>query len=200
MQATTVISLLTVGVSVASVIVNLYIARASRKTSLEVLQFKATLDRADASVKLIKELEMEGEKLRIRGHQLVTQIGQVQQRLKTSARSESAVKAVIEAGEALSQQSSIFLDKWATVKSELSAEQYELLGALRHQCRGLIDNGAVHLITLSTVSRSPEKAIEVLIHLESHTRELLSSMQQFILNASAVRRSILLSPHFMHPK
>jgi hypothetical protein len=39
---------------VVSVVANLYIARASRKTSLEVLRFKARLDRADASANLIR--------------------------------------------------------------------------------------------------------------------------------------------------
>lgn len=54
MQPATAISILTVGVFVVSVVANLYIARASRKTSLEVLRFKARLDRADASANLIR--------------------------------------------------------------------------------------------------------------------------------------------------
>jgi hypothetical protein len=188
-QPTTAISILTVGVSVATVIANLYIARASRKTSLEVLRFKAALDRADASARLIKELETESERLRIRGHELITQIRKVHAHSETPLRYEGPVEEVIGSGMKFSEQASVFLEKWATVKGELSDEHLRLLAELRHECRASIDNIVVVLMMLQR-KKEPTSIIQKLNDVESAIRILLALLQEFIVKISNVRKAI----------
>src|SRR5713101_7310426 len=71
MEPTVIAASIAAGVSVASVLVNFYIARMFRRTTIAALHVKATLDRADVTNKAIKEIEVEGEKLRIRCWELI---------------------------------------------------------------------------------------------------------------------------------
>jgi hypothetical protein len=188
MQATTVISILTVGVAVASVIANLYIARVSRRTSLEVLRFKASLDRIDASTKLIKELETESERLRIRGWDLLTQVQRVLQS-GNSSQYRPLLKEFIESSFQFSKQANVFLDKWATTKGEFSEDQCILLSKLRHECRTAIDAIAAHLAMLERL-KSPERVSRALNDIKFDIQIVLSLVQKFILDVSNARKAI----------
>lgn len=184
MQVTTVISLLAVGVSVASVIANLYVARLSRRTNLEVLRFKAALDRIDASAKLMKELEAESELLRIRGWELLSQI-QREHRQPGGSDYHSLLKRLID----FSKQADVFLDKWATTKGEFSEEQSLRLRKLRHECRAEINRIVARLSMLGRPA-SPERISRELKGIESDVQLVLSLVQGFIVDVTNARKAM----------
>ena len=71
MEATIIVALIAALVSIASVIANIYIAKKSRQSAIEVLRAKATLEKLGNLDKNIKTVEIEAERLRICGHDLL---------------------------------------------------------------------------------------------------------------------------------
>jgi hypothetical protein len=186
-EAPLLASLIAAGVSVASVLANLYIARKSRQSTLEALQIKAALDRAAESEKAIKEIEVEGERLRIRCWEMIA----LSQRFWSGSNSplRGREKEYAEAADQFARQAHTFLDKWAQAKTDFPPAIVDYLRSIRHECRHRIDV----IQTLSATVVNDRRALEK-GRCSEFTRmleDLLRLLDSYISAVSTVRRGLL---------
>jgi signal transduction histidine kinase len=178
MESTVIISAVAVGVSILSVAANVYIASRSRKTSLEVLTVKADLDRTDAAYKSIKQVEVEGERLRIRCWNLV-------HRFELWVGSEQESRGLDDAVQALEQQEHSFIESWADSKTDFPYIVAWQLQRMRHEIRNSINR----VYTLAAICRS-DKTRRRLSELEKGVEQLLGELDRFIITISLIRKSL----------
>jgi hypothetical protein len=127
MDAATLTAVIAATVSMASVVANLYIARGARQSAIDTVRLKARLDHDEVADKVIKEIEIEGERLRIEAWKLIDFCHS-----NEGQGSEAQFSILIES---FVTQAEEFLDRWAPTKSELPIVTLEVLRVLRHDCR-----------------------------------------------------------------
>jgi hypothetical protein len=127
MEPTIIVGVIAAVVSVFSVAANVYIANKTRQSAVDALRFKARLDREEEIDKVIKEIEIEGERLRIRSWELI-HCCDSREILKGSKSHFPALT------EEFAVQARHFIDSWASAKSELPSNELNMLRGLRHEC------------------------------------------------------------------
>src|SRR5271165_3700903 len=113
MDSATLTAVISAAVSVVSVAANVYIARRSRQSEVESLKLKARLEHDELADKIIKEIEIEGERLRIRAWELIAAC----QSADPAHQKARTLSSLIDAFAAAAGE---FVEKWAPVKSELA--------------------------------------------------------------------------------
>lgn len=175
-------------VSLASVAANLYISRKARQSNLELEAAKAALKRSESAASAIKDLEVEGERLRMRCWEL---IGLCEVARKRREHDEPVPRTVFGVtSSSFARQADAFLDKWAFVKTDLPTGIVEILRGVRHDCRREIATVDIVLGTNQTNGGlEPEQAERLGLTL----RHLLAGVDRFIEIVSAVRRTTALN-------
>jgi len=131
MDSATITAVIAASVSIVSVAANLYIAKSARQSAIDGVRLKAKLDHDEVVDKVIKEIEVEGERLRIKAWELIE---------CSKASGPSLEREKLGASiEGFASQAAEFLDKWAPAKGELPLVMLEVLRVLRHDCRNAID-------------------------------------------------------------
>jgi hypothetical protein len=180
MDSAAVTAVIAASLSIVSVAANLYIARAARQGAVDALKLKARLDHDQLVDKVIKEIDVEGERLRIRAWELIACCQ------SASDEGQEQLQALIEA---FARQAGEFLDRWAPAKDELPLTMLEILRVLRHDCRKEIETvralGRRIASEIQLTPSIPGAFIETLIR-------LLEKIDNFTSKISQLRRDRLL--------
>ncbi|MGD0682548.1 MAG: hypothetical protein ABR990_10890 [Terracidiphilus sp.] len=181
MEPAIVVGVIAAVVSVFSVVANVNIARKTRQSAVDALRFKARLDREEEIDKVIKEIEIEGERLRIRSWELIHYCDS-REILKGS---KSRFPALTEE---FSVQARHFIDSWASVKSELPSTELNILRRLRHECWHYLQNISVMSQTLISDKQIDQAHIKNYVGSLNTLLELIDNFTRIVCK---VRRRML---------
>ncbi len=190
MDQTVAIAVGSAVVSLAAVAANLYIARRSHQSNLELEAAKSALKRLDSGADAIRELEVEGELLRIRCWKLIGLAEAFCHSSADQAEHRGDFADLSRASRKFAQQADSFLDTWASARTEVPEEILALARTARHECRFSVESVLMLCAPMDRTGR--------LGHVDAHKlsttlRRLLSLIDHFILTVSAVRGTLSLT-------
>lgn len=186
METALLVALIAAMVSMASVIANIYIARKSRQSAIELLRIQANLETLEDLRKNIKTVEVEGERLRIRAHDLLAFLTRKGDGTPGLGSQEEFSKLA----QRFANQANEFMDSWADAKSDLPEEMLDQLRILRHDCASPIRD---ILFYCKTWSHNPPHSTQEARPVVSALERLLALLDAFTRHLSDVRRRELKS-------
>ena len=184
MQPTIIVALVAAAVSILSVVANLYIARKSRQSAIEVMKAKAYIDRVESSNQTLQQIEIESERLRIRCWAIVSYIRQL------AANSDGIItdrQKFQDLTENFVSQAREFLDRWASAKGNIPEGNREYIAKLRHDCRHDIEEIDEHCAKHGSRGRFAPGESE---RMSNALRSLLYRLEAFTNTISELRRNV----------
>ena len=140
-------SLIAAGVSLASVAANYFIAQRSHLANLEALVLKAKLDDQSLATKLLKELETQGERLRMLAAEILSSL----ERCDVGQSRHSSLTLTNRLREDIDlfwKQAELFWESWAPAKPEIPLNSQRRIRELRHRCKATLSTIKVSLEAL----------------------------------------------------
>jgi hypothetical protein len=187
MEQAIIIAGISAVLSVGSITASIYIARKSRQSTIELEEIKAVLKSAESVAGAMKELEVEGERLRIRCWALIGIATTLNDPTKQGLSPSSVKSGLREEFKHFQGQAETFLDKWALTKTDFPLGIVAILRVQRHRCRKQV---AVVSLATALLERTPscedeaEKLLDAL-------NTLLIDVDQFIKITSTVRKALV---------
>jgi hypothetical protein len=175
MDSTVSAALVAGAVSVVGVAINLWIARQTRRAAEAQARLTAQLQQDSEIRRDFRNLEREGEMLRIRLQRLLPLLERHSVDTRQAPLDRGAFKEVL-------QQADLFADSWAPVKMEIPVEVEGFLRELRHECIDVIRTGLVAMMIPREWSARDTRTALFSI------KTLLPSLDLFIKCASTIRR------------